>query len=100
VPGCSLCMGNQARVADKATVFSTSTRNFDNRMGKDARVYLGSAELAAVCARLGKIPTLEEYLAMVGDKLAKDASSIYRYLSFDQMPGYAPKKIIPIVETV
>jgi aconitate hydratase 2/2-methylisocitrate dehydratase len=100
VPGCSLCMGNQARVADKATVFSTSTRNFDNRMGKDARVYLGSAELAAVCARLGRIPALEEYLAMVGDKLSKDASSIYRYLSFDQMPGYAPKKVIPIVEAV
>ncbi|MCX7936061.1 MAG: aconitase family protein, partial [Planctomycetota bacterium] len=65
VPGCSLCMGNQARVADGATVFSTSTRNFDNRMGKDARVYLGSAELAAVCARLGRIPTVDEYRAMV-----------------------------------
>ncbi|TSA49946.1 MAG: bifunctional aconitate hydratase 2/2-methylisocitrate dehydratase [Nitrosomonadales bacterium] len=98
VPGCSLCMGNQARVADKATVFSTSTRNFDNRMGKDARVYLGSAELAAVCARLGKMPTVEEYLATVGDKLSKDAGTIYRYLNFDRMPEYAPKKVIPIVE--
>jgi aconitate hydratase 2 / 2-methylisocitrate dehydratase len=98
VPGCSLCMGNQARVADKATVFSTSTRNFDNRMGKDARVYLGSAELAAVCARLGKMPTPEEYLAMVGDKLSKNASDIYRYLNFDQMPEYQPKKVIPISE--
>jgi aconitate hydratase 2/2-methylisocitrate dehydratase len=97
VPGCSLCMGNQARVADKATVFSTSTRNFDNRMGKDARVYLGSAELAAVCARLGKMPTPEEYLALVGDKLGKNAGEIYRYLSFDQMPEYT-RKVIPIAE--
>ncbi|GBG15988.1 aconitate hydratase B [Novimethylophilus kurashikiensis] len=54
--------------------------------------------MAAVCARLGRIPAPDEYLAMVGDKLSKDASSIYRYLSFDQMPGYAPKKVIPIVE--
>jgi aconitate hydratase 2/2-methylisocitrate dehydratase len=98
VPGCSLCMGNQARVADKATVFSTSTRNFDNRMGKDARVYLGSAELAAVCARLGKMPTPEEYLATVGDKLSRNAGDIYRYLNFDQMAEYQPKKIIPIGE--
>jgi aconitate hydratase 2/2-methylisocitrate dehydratase len=97
VPGCSLCMGNQARVADRATVFSTSTRNFDNRMGKDARVYLGSAELAAVCARMGKIPTQEEYLAVIGDKLSKDAGNIYRYLNFDKMPEYV-KKIIPIAE--
>jgi aconitate hydratase 2/2-methylisocitrate dehydratase len=97
VPGCSLCMGNQARVADRATVFSTSTRNFDNRMGKDARVYLGSAELAAVCARMGRIPTQEEYLAVIGDKLSKDAGNIYRYLNFDKMPEYV-KKIIPIAE--
>ncbi|HEY3327833.1 MAG TPA: bifunctional aconitate hydratase 2/2-methylisocitrate dehydratase [Novimethylophilus sp.] len=97
VPGCSLCMGNQARVADRATVFSTSTRNFDNRMGKDARVYLGSAELAAVCARLGRMPTPEEYLATVGDKLSRDAGNIYRYLNFDQMPEYV-KKVIPITE--
>lgn len=99
VPGCSLCMGNQARVADKATVFSTSTRNFDNRMGKDARVYLGSAELAAVCARLGRMPTPAEYLETVGDKLSKNADSIYKYLNFDQMPEYT-KKIIPIAEVV
>lgn len=98
VPGCSLCMGNQARVADRATVFSTSTRNFDNRMGREARVYLGSAELAAVCARLGRIPTLQEYLAMVGDKLAKDAVEIYRYLNFNRMPAYTRKKVIPIGE--
>ena len=98
VPGCSLCMGNQARVADRATVFSTSTRNFDNRMGKDARVYLGSAELAAVCAKLGRVPTPQEYLTTVGDKLTKNSADIYRYLNFDQMAEYQPKKIIPIAE--
>ena len=98
IPGCSLCMGNQARVADKATVFSTSTRNFDNRMGKDARVYLGSAELAAVCALLGRMPTQQEYLDTVGDKLTKNAASIYKYLNFDQMATYASKKVIPIAE--
>jgi aconitate hydratase 2/2-methylisocitrate dehydratase len=105
VPGCSLCMGNQARVADKATVFSTSTRNFDNRMGKDARVYLGSAELAAVCAKLGRMPTHAEYLETVGNKLVNSAE-IYKYLNFDQMTDYkaaleslsSGKKVIPIVE--
>jgi aconitate hydratase 2/2-methylisocitrate dehydratase len=88
MPGCSLCMGNQARVADNATVFSTSTRNFDNRMGKGARVYLGSAELAAVCAKLGRIPTVEEYRAIVKDRIAPLADNIYRYLNFDQMQAY------------
>ena len=103
VPGCSLCMGNQARVAEGATVFSTSTRNFDNRMGKDARVYLGSAELAAVCARLGRIPDMAEYLEILGSKL-KHTAEIYQYLNFDRMPQYAHaqetlrsrKKMIPI----
>ncbi len=104
VPGCSLCMGNQARVADKATVFSTSTRNFDNRMGKDARVYLGSAELAAVCAKLGRIPTHAEYMETVGDKLSNTVE-IYKYLNFDQMTEYKGsmdklKKVIPIAEVV
>ena len=104
VPGCSLCMGNQARVADKATVFSTSTRNFDNRMGREARVYLGSAELAAVCAKLGRMPTHAEYLETVGNKLANTAE-IYKYLNFDQMPDYSEsmakaKKIIPIAEVI
>ena len=107
IPGCSLCMGNQARVADKATVFSTSTRNFDNRMGKDARVYLGSAELAAVCAKLGRMPTHTEYLETVGTKLANTAE-IYKYLNFDQMTEYkaaldtlsSGKKVIPISEVV
>lgn len=98
IPGCSLCMGNQARVADGATVFSTSTRNFDNRMGKEARVYLGSAELAAVCATLGRMPTPKEYLDTVGDKLTSNAGEIYRYLNFDKMPNYKAKKSIPIIE--
>ncbi|MCZ7402657.1 MAG: bifunctional aconitate hydratase 2/2-methylisocitrate dehydratase [Candidatus Methanoperedens sp.] len=66
IPGCSLCMGNQARVADNAVVFSTSTRNFDNRMGKNAQVYLGSAELAAIIAVLGRIPTISEYFELLG----------------------------------
>lgn len=82
-PGCSLCMGNQARVRDNAIVFSTSTRNFDNRMGRGAQVYLGSAELGAVCALLGKIPTLDEYLGVLSDRL-KDEDRIYTYLSFDK----------------
>ncbi|BAZ04686.1 bifunctional aconitate hydratase 2/2-methylisocitrate dehydratase [Calothrix sp. NIES-3974] len=88
MPGCSLCMGNQARVADGTTVFSTSTRNFNNRMGKDARVYLGSAELAAVCALLGRIPTVQEYLQIVGEKIQPFADNLYRYLNFDQISGF------------
>jgi len=89
MPGCSLCMGNQARVADATTVFSTSTRNFNNRMGKDARVYLGSAELAAVCALLGRIPTVQEYLELVAKKINPFAGDLYRYLNFDQIAGFA-----------
>jgi aconitate hydratase 2/2-methylisocitrate dehydratase len=89
MPGCSLCMGNQARVADGVTVFSTSTRNFNNRMGKDAKVYLGSAELAAVCALLGRIPTVEEYQAIVTQKVDPFATDLYRYLNFDQIAGFA-----------
>lgn len=88
VPGCSLCMGNQARVNDGAVVFSTSTRNFDNRMGMGAKVYLGSAELAAVCAILGKIPSQEEYLQIVSNKL-NDKANIYRYLNFNEIENYA-----------
>ncbi|HEC1580389.1 TPA: bifunctional aconitate hydratase 2/2-methylisocitrate dehydratase [Campylobacter upsaliensis] len=89
VPGCSLCMGNQARVNDGAVVFSTSTRNFDNRMGMGAKVYLGSAELAAVCAILGKIPSKEEYLQIVKDKL-NDANkaNIYKYLNFNEIQNF------------
>lgn len=88
MPGCSLCMGNQARVADGTTVFSTSTRNFNNRMGKDARVYLGSAELAAVCALLGRLPTVEEYLDVVANRIHPFADDLYRYLNFDQIAGF------------
>jgi aconitate hydratase 2 / 2-methylisocitrate dehydratase len=88
MPGCSLCMGNQARVADGVTVFSTSTRNFNNRMGKDAQVYLGSAELAAVCALLGYIPTVEEYMSIVQQKIDPFAADLYRYLNFDQITGF------------
>jgi aconitate hydratase 2/2-methylisocitrate dehydratase len=88
MPGCSLCMGNQARVEDGATVFSTSTRNFNNRMGKGARVYLGSAELAAVCALLGKIPTVEEYMAIVSEKIDPFKGELYRYLNFNEIDGF------------
>jgi aconitate hydratase 2/2-methylisocitrate dehydratase len=96
MPGCSLCMGNQARVEDGATVFSTSTRNFNNRMGKDARVYLGSAELAAVCALLGRIPTIEEYLEIVAQKITPFAGDLYRYLNFDLIDGFEEEgRVIP-----
>ncbi|MBD2464640.1 bifunctional aconitate hydratase 2/2-methylisocitrate dehydratase [Oscillatoria sp. FACHB-1407] len=99
MPGCSLCMGNQARVADGVTVFSTSTRNFNNRMGKDARVYLGSAELAAVCALLGRIPTVEEYQAIVQTKIDPFAADLYRYLNFDQIAGFEDEgRVIPLEE--
>ncbi|MDJ0573247.1 MAG: bifunctional aconitate hydratase 2/2-methylisocitrate dehydratase [Pleurocapsa sp. MO_192.B19] len=99
MPGCSLCMGNQARVEDNATVFSTSTRNFNNRMGKGAQVYLGSAELAAVCALLGKIPTVEEYMAVVKEKIAPFESDLYRYLNFDQIANFEDEgRVIPLEE--
>ena len=88
VPGCSLCMGNQARVNDGATVFSTSTRNFDNRMGMGARVYLGSAELAAVCAVLGRLPSTSEYMNIVPQKLAGKEAQIYRYLNFNEIENF------------
>lgn len=96
IPGCSLCMGNQARVQDYATVFSTSTRNFDNRMGKGARVYLGSAELAAVCALLGRIPTVEEYMDIVREKIDPFRGELYRYLNFHEIEGFEDEgRIIP-----
>jgi aconitate hydratase 2/2-methylisocitrate dehydratase len=82
--GCSLCMGNQARVPDGTTVFSTSTRNFDNRMGDGAKVFLGSAELGAVAASLGRLPTPAEYLAAYSERIAPRAGEVYRYLQFDQ----------------
>ena len=86
--GCSLCMGNQARVPDGATVFSTSTRNFDNRMGQDAQVFLGSAELGAVTGTLGRLPTVDEYMTAYHEKVAPKAAEVYRYLQFDEMPAY------------
>lgn len=86
-PGCSLCMGNQARVADNATVVSTSTRNFPNRLGNGADVYLSSAELAAVVASLGRIPTVAEYLEKVAG-IKPLANEIYRYLNFNEMDKY------------
>ncbi|WP_456479575.1 bifunctional aconitate hydratase 2/2-methylisocitrate dehydratase [Nautilia sp.] len=96
IPGCSLCMGNQARVADNANVFSTSTRNFDNRLGKGAKVYLGSAELAAVTAMLGRIPTKEEYLEIVEKKLAGKEDKVYKYLYFHQMPEDYVRKMLSL----
>lgn len=86
IPGCSLCMGNQAQVGEGATVFSTSTRNFDNRLGKNSKVYLGSAEVAAVAALLGKIPTVQEYLDIVANKINENnKDSVYKYLNFHQV---------------
>ncbi len=88
MPGCSLCMGNQAQVKEGATVMSTSTRNFPNRLGKNTNVFLGSAELAAVCSKLGRIPTLAEYHDAMGI-INQDSASIYRYMNFDQIDEYA-----------
>ncbi len=98
LPGCSLCMGNQARVKDNATVMSTSTRNFPNRLGNDANVYLSSAELAAVAARLGRIPTVDEYQQCV-EKIAPVSENIYRYMNFHEMEDYVSvaAKVIPII---
>ncbi len=87
MPGCSLCMGNQARIAEGSTAVSTSTRNFPNRLGKGANVYLSSAELASVAAILGKLPTVEEYMEYAG-KLDTMAPEIYKYLNFDKMPEF------------
>jgi aconitate hydratase 2/2-methylisocitrate dehydratase len=87
MPGCSLCMGNQAQAREGATVFSTSTRNFPNRLGRNTNVYLGSAELAAICSRLGRIPTREEYMADIG-VINEKGAEIYRYMNFDQIADY------------
>ncbi len=87
MPGCSLCMGNQAQIRKGSTAVSTSTRNFPNRLGIDTRVYLGSAELAAVCALMGKIPTVQEYMAQV-EVVNKKAADIYRYMNFDQIEEF------------
>lgn len=90
MPGCSLCMGNQARVAEKSTVVSTSTRNFPNRLGNGADVYLASAELASVASLIGKLPTPAEYLEYA-DKINSMSSEIYTYLNFDQMGDFVKK---------
>jgi aconitate hydratase 2/2-methylisocitrate dehydratase len=87
MPGCSLCMGNQAQVKEGATVFSTSTRNFPNRLGKDSNVYLGSAELAAICSKLGRIPNRQEYMADMGVLTAASAK-VYQYLNFDKIADF------------
>jgi len=89
IAGCSLCMGNQARVPDGVNMFSTSTRNFDDRIGNGAKVYLGSAELGAVTTNLGKLPTPAEYLAVYKEKVAPKKETIYKYLQFDEMEGYS-----------
>jgi len=89
MPGCSLCMGNQARVAPGTTVFSTSTRNFDHRLGDNTRVYLGSSELAAVAALKGRMPTVEEYMSAMKERVLPKAGEIYRYLEFDKMGGFS-----------
>lgn len=99
MPGCSLCMGNQARVADDSTVVSTSTRNFPNRLGTGANVFLASAELAAVAGVNGKLPTPSEYFKYA-NKLDTMADEVYRYLNFDQLADYtsAADKVIPTIE--
>lgn len=99
MPGCSLCMGNQARVETGATVVSTSTRNFPNRLGDNTDVFLASAELAAVASIIGKLPTVEEYMAYAKD-IDSMAADVYRYLSFDQIASYkeaAAKATIPVL---
>lgn len=88
IPGCSLCMGNQANVREGAVVFSTSTRNFDNRMGPNSKVYLGSAELAALCALLGRLPSVEEYMSLVPKKLSGKTDKVYKYLNFNLIENY------------
>ncbi|MDR6928233.1 bifunctional aconitate hydratase 2/2-methylisocitrate dehydratase [Pseudomonas sp. BE134] len=100
MPGCSLCMGNQARVEPNSTVVSTSTRNFPNRLGDGANVYLASAELASVASILGRLPTVEEYMEYAG-KIDSMAADVYRYLSFDQIAEFrevAANANIPVVQ--
>jgi aconitate hydratase 2 / 2-methylisocitrate dehydratase len=87
MPGCSLCMGNQAQVREGATVVSTSTRNFPNRLGKNTNVYLASAELAAITSKMGKFPTVAEYHEAMG-VVNSDGAAIYKYLNFNQIEEY------------
>jgi aconitate hydratase 2/2-methylisocitrate dehydratase len=88
MPGCSLCMGNQAQVREGATVVSTSTRNFPNRLGKNTQVFLASAELAAIASKLGHLPTVQEYHDAMG-VVNKAGAAIYQYLNFDRIEEYA-----------
>ena len=100
MPGCSLCMGNQARVAPGSTVISTSTRNFPNRLGKGANVFLGSAELAAVSSILGHLPSLDEY-AKYAEQIDAMAGDVYRYLNFNELPAFtesAAKAVLPVLQ--
>jgi aconitate hydratase 2/2-methylisocitrate dehydratase len=87
MPGCSLCMGNQAQARPGATMVSTSTRNFPNRLGKDTNVFLASAEVAAVASMLGRLPKVDEYLGYASGLEAK-SKDIYKYLNFDRMPAF------------
>jgi aconitate hydratase 2/2-methylisocitrate dehydratase len=88
IAGCSLCMGNQARVPDGVNMYSTSTRNFDDRIGDGAKVFLGSAELGAVAATMGKLPTVKEFMAVYKEKVEPKKETIYKYLQFDEMADY------------
>jgi aconitate hydratase 2/2-methylisocitrate dehydratase len=88
MPGCSLCMGNQAQIRKGSTAMSTSTRNFPNRLGLDTQVYLGSAELAAICALIGRIPTVAEYMEQIGI-VGQKSADIYRYMNFDQIRDFS-----------
>ncbi|SFN69041.1 aconitase, partial [Formivibrio citricus] len=87
-PGCSLCMGNQAQIRKGSTAISTSTRNFPNRLGLETQVFLGSAELSAVCALLGKIPTPAEYMERVS-AVNEKAAEVYRYMNFDRIAEFS-----------
>lgn len=99
VPGCSLCMGNQARVEEGASVVSTSTRNFPNRLGDNANVFLASAEVAAISAKLGYIPSPDEYLALMKD-MEPMSGEIYQYLNFDQIADYQKSAANVPLETI
>ena len=102
MPGCSLCMGNQARIAANSTAVSTSTRNFPNRLGDGADVYLASAELAAVASILGRLPTHEEYLSYASELDTLNAE-IYQYLNFNEIESFqksADSAVIPTVNIV
>jgi len=99
VPGCSLCMGNQKRVKEGASVVSTSTRNFPNRLGDNANVFLASAEVAAISAKLGYIPSLEEYLSLMRD-IEPMSGEKYQYLNFDQIADYQEAAANVPLETI